>query len=116
MFVDDFITPLFLDSRIERLHETDLPKASIKNGCVYCRMKADDFWLPLPPGYRAMPPIITSGGFDWVEGNVEVHLNSSNRVWAGESWLPNRLQAGPSVTVNQISEGLLIKFHYFGDK
>lgn len=117
-FADDFVAPLFLNSRIERLTETGLPKASVENGCVYCRMKADDFRLPLPLGMRAMPPIITSGGYDWVDGSVEVRFDSSNRVWAGEyaRWLPNKLQVGASATVEQIPGGMLIKFHYFGDK
>ena len=117
-FLDDYIAPLFLNSRIERLQETGRPKASIDNDYVYCRMKADDFRLPLPQGYRAMPPIITSGSFDCVDGSVEVRYDSSNRVSQAEyaGWLPNNLQVGASANVEQIPGGMLIKFHYFGDR
>jgi hypothetical protein len=118
MFVDDYIAPLFLNSRIERLHETGLPKARLEKGCVYCRMKADDFRLPLPPGYRAMAPIITSGGFDWVDGSAELRFDSNNPVGSRElvGWQPDNLQVGASVTVDQVPGGMLIKFHYFGDR
>jgi hypothetical protein len=118
IFVDDYIAPMILDSRIERLHETGLQKASLENGCVYCRMKADDFRLPLPPGFRAMPPVITDGGFDWADGSIELRFDSSNRVGTGDfsGWQPNRLQVGASVIVDAMPGGMLIKFHYFGDR
>jgi len=120
-FADDFVAPLFLNSRIERLHETDLPKASIKYGYVYCRMKADDFYLPLPPlpaGVRVMPPTITAGGFDWVDGSVEVRFENTNAIspFDYEDWPLRNLQVGASTTVQMESRGMLIKFHYFGDK
>jgi hypothetical protein len=115
---DDFIAPLIFNSRVERLHETGLPKAVLENGYVYCRMKADDFRLPLPTGFRAMPPVVTAGGYDWVDGSVEVRFDRSSGGGAGEyaRWLPNRLQVGGSATVEQIPDGMVIKFHYFGDR
>jgi hypothetical protein len=118
MFVDDYIAPMIFDSRIERIHETGLPKASVENGCVYCRMKADDFRLPLPSGFRVMPPTITAGGFDWVDGSVKLLFDSTNRVWASGygQWLPGRLPTGGSATIEPIPGGMLIKFHYFGDR
>ena len=81
-------------------------------------MQADDFRLPLPPGSSAKPPVITSGGFDCVDGTVKVKFGNSNQMTAAEyeSWLSKRLQAGGSVSVTTIPEGLSIKFHYFGDK
>ncbi|MGD0412857.1 MAG: hypothetical protein ABSC18_14280 [Verrucomicrobiota bacterium] len=117
-FVDDFIAPLFLNSRIERLNETGLPKAFAEKGGIYCRMKADDFHLPLPPGSRAMPPMITSGCFDCVDGSVEARFERSHQVTPGEyeSWLSSRLQVGGYVTAESVPGGLLIKFHYFGDR
>lgn len=116
-FLDNFVAPLLFNSRIERLNEKDLPKASVENGYLYCRMKADDFHLALPPGYRAMTPIITHGGFDSVDGSVELRFDSSNGVSTGcGSWMPSGLQVGASVNFDQSPKGLLIKFHYFGDK
>ena len=81
-------------------------------------MKADDFYLPLPHGCRATPPTIASGGFDWVDGSVEVNVDISNRASTLEyaGWLQKNLQVGGSATVEQIPRGMLIKFHYFGDR
>lgn len=118
-FVDDFIAPLCLNSRIERLGETGLPKASVeKGGIIYFRMKADDFRFPLPPESRVLPPIILSGGFDTVDGSVEVRFERSNPVTPidYESWLSGRMQVGGYVTADSVPGGLSIKFHYFGDK
>src|SRR5256885_154719 len=95
-FADDFIAPLFLNSRIERLHEKNLPKILVERGStIYCRMKADDFRFPLPPGSRAVNPIVT-GGFDTVDGSVEARFESTNRVTATEykSWLSGKVQVG----------------------
>jgi len=81
-------------------------------------MKADDFRFPLPPGSRAVPPIIISGGFDTVDGTVVAWFDNSNHVTPGEyeNWLSSRLQVGGYVTAESASGGLSIKFHYFGDK
>jgi hypothetical protein len=116
---DEFFAPMFFDSRIERLHETGLPKATVEKGdIIYCRMKADDFRFPLPPGSHALPPIITSGCFDCVDGSVEARFDSSSQVTPSEyeSWLSSRLQVGGYVTADSVPGGLSIKFHYFGDK
>jgi hypothetical protein len=118
-FFNKYIAPLIFDSRIERLHEKGLPVARVENGStVYCRMKADDFRLPLPPGSHALPPVITSGGMDWVDGSVEARFGSSNQITAVEyeSWLSKKLQVGAAVNVAAVPGGLSIKFHYFGDK
>jgi hypothetical protein len=121
-FANEFIAPLLFNSRVERLHEADLPKAMLENGYfnsyVYCRMKADDFRLPLPAGLHARPPVIIAGGYDWVDGSVELRYDGSSGIGAGEyaRWLPNRLQVGGSATVEHIPGGIVIKFHYFGDK
>ena len=117
-FADDFIAPLFLNSRIERLHEKNLPKILVERGStIYCRMKADDFRFPLPPGSRAVNPLVT-GGFDTVDGSVEARFEGTNRVTAGEyeTSLSGKLQVGGSITARTIPGGLLIKFHYFGDR
>lgn len=111
--------PLFLNSRIERLGEKDLPKIRVeKGGIIYCRMKADDFRFPLPPGLRALHPVIRSGGFDTVDGSVEVQFEGTNQLTAGEyqTWLSGRVQIGGQVTAQAIPRGLLIQFHYFGDR
>lgn len=115
---DDFVAPLFLNSRIERLGETGLPKIRIEKGnIVYCRMKADDFRFPLPPRSRAVNPVVI-GGFDTVDGSVEARFEGTNRVTAHEyeSWLSGKVQVGGNVTAVEISGGLVIEFHYFGDR
>lgn len=117
-FADSFIAPLFLNSRIERLGENDLPRIRIEVGnVVYCRMKADDFRFPLPTGTIATNAMVT-GGFDTVDGSVEAHF-AANRVISPsqyENSLRGRLKAGANVTAAQVPGGLLIRFHYFGDK
>ena len=110
--------PFLLNSRIERLGERDLPKVVIeKGGIIYCRMKADDFCFPLPPGSRALRPIIKLGGFDTVDGTVEAQFDKSPHVTASEyeKSLSGRLKVGGRVTATPIPGGLLIKFYYFGD-
>ena len=122
-FADDSIAPLFLNSRIERLVEKNLPRIFIENErAIYCRMKADDFRFPLPSGSRAVNPVVT-GGFDTVDGSVEARFEGTNQLAnlraASEyqSWLASgKLQVGGHITAEPISGGLLIKFHYFGDK
>lgn len=113
------LSPLFLNSKIERLHEKNLPKILVENGgVIYCRMKADDFRLPLPPGSRAVNPVITSGGFDTVDGTVEARFESTNQLTVGEykAWLAGKVQVGGEIHVETTPDGLLIKFHYFGDR
>lgn len=118
-FADDFVAPLLLNSGIERLGETNLPKALVeKDGIIYCRMKADDFRFPLPPGSRVLNPITISGGFDTVHGSVEVQFENSHQVTPSEyeNWVSGRLQVGGRVTAESTPHGLFIKFEYFGDK
>jgi hypothetical protein len=113
------LSPLFLNSRIERIHERNLPKIVVENGgVVYCRTKADDLRFPLPPGSRAVNPVIASGGFDTVDGTVEARFGGTNRLTAGEykTWLAGKLQVGGEIHVETTPDGLLIKFHYFGDR
>jgi hypothetical protein len=117
-FADDTIGPLFLNSRIERLGEKNLPTIlAEKGGMIHCRMKADDFRFPLPPGSRAVS-LVVKGGFDTVDGSVEARFESTNQITASqyEGWLSDKVQAGGQVTAQAISGGLLIKFHYFGDR
>src|SRR5436309_6496179 len=112
------LSPLFLNSKIERIHEKNLPTIRIeKGGTVYCRMRADDFRFPLPPGSRAVNPVVT-GGFDTVDGSVEARFESMNHVTATDyrSWLSGKIQVGGQVTAHTVPGGLLIKFHYFGDR
>ncbi|MCU1292636.1 MAG: hypothetical protein JWP08_1486 [Bryobacterales bacterium] len=116
-FADEIVAPLFFNSRIGRLHEENLPKVLVEGGILYCRMKADDFRFPLPPGSRAVNPVLT-GGFDTVEGSVEARFDGTNRITASEyeAFLSGKVQIGGWITAQTISEGLLIKFHYFGDR
>lgn len=117
-FTNDFIAPLFLNSRLERLREKNLPKVLIEKGSIiHCRMKADDFRFPLPPGSRAVNPVVT-GGLDTVEGSVEARFDSTNEVTAAEykNWLSGKVRVGGQITAQAIPGGLLIKFHYFGDR
>jgi len=117
-FVDNYVAPLFLNSRIERLHERNLPRIIIESGnTVYCRMKADDFRFALPHGSQAAHPVI-SGGFDTVDGSVEARFDGTNLITASEyeSSLSGRVQVGGQITARTIPGGLLIKFHYFGDR
>lgn len=117
-FSDNVIAPLFLNSRIERLGEKNLPKILVERGrTIYCRMKADDFRFPLPPGTRAANPAV-AGGFDTVDGSVEAQFEGTNRVTASEyeDSLSGKVQVGGQITAQTIPGGLLIKFHYFGDR
>jgi hypothetical protein len=112
-------SPLFLNSKIERIHEKNLPRIILqKGGVVYCRMKADDFRFPLPPGSTATNALLTSGGFDTVYGTVEARFQGSKQMTADEyeKWLPGKVQIGGWVTAQPATQGLLIKFQYFGDK
>lgn len=113
------LSPLVLNSRIERIREKNLPRIVIEGGdTVYCRMKADDFRFPLPPGGRAFNPILNSGGFDTVDGAVEVRFEGTNHVSASdyETWLVGKVPIGGRVTVQRVPNGLLVKFNYFGDR
>lgn len=115
---DDSIAPLFLNSRIERLGERNLPKLTIERGStVYCRMKADDFRFPLPPGTWATNGVVL-GGFDTADGTVDARFEGSNQMTPFEyqNWLAGKVQIGGQVTALAIPGGLLIQFHYFGDK
>src|SRR3954468_17171985 len=81
---DTSLAPLYLNSRVERLSETGLPKIIIEKGSIiYCRMKADDFRFPLPPGSRVLNSVV-KGGFDTVDGSVEVRFDSTNSVTVSE--------------------------------
>jgi hypothetical protein len=117
-WANDAIAPLFLNSRLERLAEKNLPKITIESGnTIYCRMKADDFRFALPLGSRATNLVVT-GVFDSVDGSVEARFESTNQVPADEyeRWLSGKLQFGGRVSAKEIAGGLLIEFHYFGDK
>ena len=119
-FFDEIIAPLLFNSRIERRSETDLPKAVVEEGgkILYCRMKADDFRLPLPPGAQVVPPIVLSGGFDTVDGSVEVRFKDPTLVLISqyENSLTSNLKVGGSATVEVVPGGVKIHFHYFGDR
>jgi len=111
-------SPQFLNSKIERVHEKNLPAIRVeKGGTIYCRMKADDFRFPLPPGARATNPIVT-GGFDTVDGSVEARFESTNHLTTSEyeTWLSGKVQIGGQITAQTVPGGFLIKFHYFGDR
>ena len=117
-FADEKLAPLFLNSRIERLGEKNLPQIQTeKGGIIHCRMKADDFSFPLPPESRAVNLAVT-GGFDSVDGSVEARFEGTNQITASqyEQWLSDKVQVGGYVTAERVSGGLLIKFHYFGDR
>jgi hypothetical protein len=117
-FFDKYIAPLLFNSRVERIHETGLPKATIENRGIYFRMKADDFFLPLPLGTRANTPVIEAGGFDWVNGTVEVRFDSSSAVSPSgyQDWVSGKLPAGGRVVTERASGGLVVRFQYFGDQ
>jgi hypothetical protein len=89
-----------------------------RGSIVYCRMKADDFRFPLPPGARAVNPVIASSGFDTVDGTVEARFDGTKRLTAAEyeGWLSGKVQVGGEFHIQTTPEGLLIKFHYFGDR
>jgi hypothetical protein len=118
-YLDDALAPLFLNSKIERLGEKNLPKAVAEGGdTIYCRMKADDFRFPLPPQSHAVLPILITGGFDTVDGSVRVQFDGSNSISASayEAWISSRMQEGGQVTAESVPGGLVVKFHYFGDR
>lgn len=118
LWLNSHVAPLCFDSRIERLWEKNLPKIMVeRGGVVSCRMKADDFRFPLPPGTRATNLVVT-GGFDTVDGSVEARFDSTNQVTAHEyeTSLSGKIQNGGQVKAQSIPGGLLISFRYFGDK
>ena len=118
-FLICLLSPRILNSKIDRLFESGLPKAVVeKDGRIYCRMKADDFRFPLPPGSHALPPNIISGGFDWVDGSVEIRFDGTNQMAPNDydAWLSKKVPVGASVTSKKVLGGLDVKFHYFGDK
>ena len=116
--LDIYLAPTFFDSRIERLGETNLPIVSISGRTIYCRMKAGDFRFSLPPGTYGTNPVITSGGFDSIHGTVEARYEGSHQLTSKEyeDWVTRNSQVGGSVSAAFISNGLLVKFDYFGDK
>ncbi len=81
-------------------------------------MKADDFRFPLPPGTHAVAPTIDSGGFDTVNGHLEVQFDQADFFAAEhyELWLKNKVSIGGNVTAQTVPTSLLIKFSYFGDR
>jgi len=118
LWLNIHVAPLCFDSRIDRLWEKNLPKILVeRGGMVTCRMKADDFHFPLPPGTRATNLVVT-GGFDSVDGSVEARFDSTNQITAHayETSLSGKIQDGGQVKAQSIPGGLLITFHYFGDR
>ena len=118
LFANSFIAPLMFHSRIERLGETNLPSIRVESGgIIYCRMKADDFSFPLPPASHATNLAVT-GSFNTVDGTVEARFDGTNQLTADQykDSLVGRLSPGGYITADHIPGGLLIKFHYFGDK
>src|SRR5271163_4627707 len=99
MFADHTLAPLLFNSRIERLPGKNLPKIMVQGDTVYCRMKADDFRFPLPPGSRVVKPVVT-GGFDTVEGSLEIRFDGTNRFTADDYlvFLSGKVQVGGHVT------------------
>jgi len=116
-WANEFIAPLVFNSRVERLHENNLPKVVVEGSTIYCRMKADDFRFSLPRGSHATNAVVT-GGFDTVDGSVEARFDGTNRITAGEyeTSLSGRVQVGGQITAQTVPGGLVIKFHYFGDR
>ena len=118
VIADDVLAPAFFNSRIERIGEAHLPSITIERGnIVYCRMKADDFRFPLPPGCRATNMYVT-GVFDTADGSIEARFDGTHRITAldYQASLGNKLKIGGYVIAEDIPAGLLIHFHYFGDK
>ena len=112
--------PLFLNSKIERFFEDDLPSVTIENGTdVYCRMQADDFRFSLPVGGVASKPEIISSGFDSIEGYVLVSFpDAVVSATTYQKSIQGSLQNGGVVTVKEEpgSSQLKVSFSYFGDR
>jgi hypothetical protein len=116
---NDYIAPLVFNSRVERIHEVGLPKVCVENGTtVYCRMKAEDLRFPLPSGSVGTNGKIINGGFDTVEGTIEARFSSTNHITeAGyQRLLTGNVQEGAQIDLENIPQGFLIKFSYFGDR
>ena len=116
-FSNETLAPLFLNSRIERLGEKNLPRILVQEGNLYCRMKADDFRFPLPVGARVSNAVV-SGGFDTVHGSIEAHFDGADHVTASDyvSSVSRSLRVGGQVSAETIPSGFVIKFNYFGDR
>ena len=112
---------LFLNSRLDRLDESNLPLVSIEDeNVVYCRMKADDFRFEIPTGGVATKASIESEGFESVDGSVVVTFPEERQISTRQygELLRKNLQVGGrvSVTDHPDSGGILVDFSYFGDK
>jgi hypothetical protein len=61
---------------------------------------------------------VVAGGFDTVDGTVEARFDGIDGVTASEyeNSIAGKVQVGGQVTAQTIPGGLLIKFHYFGDR
>jgi hypothetical protein len=94
-------SPLFLNSKIERVHEKNLPRILIEKSGT---------------GSRAVNPVLT-GGFDTVDGSAEARFEGTNQVTASEyeNWLSGKVPVGGQVSAQEFPGGLLFEFHYFGD-
>ena len=113
------ISTLFLNARIERLGRTGFPNAEVESGgIVHCRMQADDFRFPLPPGSHAHDLRLDSGGFDTVNGWVAVTFDHPCHMQeaAYRVWLAGRLPVGGACDVQTTPDGMVLTFRYFGDR
>ena len=118
VFLAWLVLPSFYHMGISRLRESEngLPKVTVESGgIVYCRMQADDFRFQLPAGSHPQPPVLQSGGFDTVDGNIDVNLDGVT-LRALEEFERQHLQAGALVETSSIPGGLAIHFTYFGDR
>src|SRR4051812_39883834 len=106
-WVAELLSVILFHSRIERLGENDPKIALERSGTIYCRMKADDFRFPLPSGSQVLAMEVTTGGFDWAEGSVQLRFENSNHITPAsyDKWLSKELQAGAKITTESVSEG-----------
>jgi hypothetical protein len=97
-----------------------LPTVSIENGnTVYCRMAACDFRFPLPNGSHVTMIDLSEGGFDTVNGTVNVVATNgaSINLDSYTKQIDNyHLEEGGNVQFSEITNHTIeIRFSYFGD-
>jgi hypothetical protein len=106
--------------QVERRDEK-LPTVSIDGGIAYCRMYACDFRFPLPKASRVLKIEQTEGGFDTINGLIDVAATNGTSIdldaysaqikayhleeggWVDAEW---------TSTNNDVTQ---IRFSYFGD-
>jgi hypothetical protein len=129
LFISHQLKPPF-----NRVNEK-LPTMSVEEGSmVYCRMRYCDFRFPIPSGTHVVRTNIASGGFDTIDGTIDVmstngepidmhayaellrkkHFNLSPDYTGGIS-ASSKEPRGGWIGAEALDRAVRIRFTYFGD-